>query len=140
MSFDINVEVENKNIFLNLNAVQGDFVFDFKRLTLSKNQVENLHLFFKRYNAKTLKLGENLALFLMTNKGVKVVVDFIYEADFKGNKVLKLYIQNDNIKCAMIVERDEIFEFYQNLSKVNKLFEKKKILGFNNIQLKMLLI
>ncbi len=140
MSFDINVKVENKDVFLNLSAVQGDFVFDFKRLALSKNQVENLHLFFKRYNAKTLKLGENMALFLMTNKGFKVVISFIYEADFKGNKVLKLYIQNDYIKCAMIVERDEISEFYQNLSKVNKLFEKKKILGFNNIQLKMLLI
>jgi hypothetical protein len=40
----------------------------------------------------------------------------------------------------MIVEREKISDFYNNLTKVSKLFEDKKKQMFNNIQLKMLLV
>lgn len=141
MDFKINVEVKNKkDVVLNMSAVQGNFVFDFKNLALVKNQVESLRTYFKRYNGKILKLGENLMLNLMNDKGVKVAVNFIFELNFKGDKVLKLYVENECIKCAMIVEREDIIEFYNNLTKVSRVFENAKKQMFNNIQLKMLLI
>ena len=141
MNFKINVEVVNKkDVVLNMSAVQGNFVFDFKNLALVKNQLESLRVYFKRYNGKILKSGENLMLNLMTDKGVRVLIKFIYELDFKGDKILKLYVESECIKCAMIVERGEIVEFYNNLTKVSKLFEDKKKQMFNNIQLKMLLV
>lgn len=140
MDFKICVEVINKkDVVLNMSAVQGNFVFDFKNLVLVKNQVESLRAYFKRYNGKILKSGENLALNLMNDKGVRVLINFIYEIDFKGDKVLKLYVESECIKCAMIVEREKISDFYNNLTKVSKLFEDKKKQMFNNIQLKMLL-
>ena len=141
MSFDINVEViNNKDVVLNMSAVQGDFVFNFKGLALVKNQVEGLKVYFKRYNARILKSGENLMLNLMTDKGINVLINFIYEFDFKGDKVLKLYVESECIKCAMVVEREMIFDLCGNLIKVSRLFENKKKQMFNNIQLKMLLI
>ena len=141
MEFKIGVEVINKkDVVLNMSAVQGNFVFDFKNLALVKNQVESLRVYFKRYNGKILKSGENLALNLMNDKGVRVLINFIYELDFKGDKVLKLYVESECIKCAMIVEREKISDFYNNLTKVSKLFEDKKKQMFNNIQLKMLLV
>jgi len=141
MDFKINVEVVNKkDVVLNMTAVQGYFVFDFKNLALVKNQLESLRVYFKRYNGKILKSGENLMLNLMTDKGVRVLIKFIYELDFRGDKILKLYVESDCIKCAMIVEREEIVEFYNNLTKVSKLFEDKKRQMFNNIQLRMLLV
>lgn len=141
MDFKINVEVvNNKDVVLNMSAVQGNFVFDFKNLALVKNQLESLRVYFKRYNGKILKSGENLMLNLMTDKGVRVLIKFIYELDFKGDKILKLYVESECIKCAMIVEREEIVEFYNNLTKVSKLFEDKKRQMFNNIQLRMLLV
>lgn len=141
MDFKICVEVINKkDVVLNMSAVQGNFVFDFKNLALVKNQVESLRTYFKRYNGKILKSGENLALNLMNDKGVRVLINFIYEIDFKGDKVLKLYVESECIKCAMIVEREKISDFYNNLTKVSKLFEDKKKQMFNNIQLKMLLV
>jgi len=141
MDFKINVEVVNKkDVVLNMSAVQGNFVFDFKNLALVKNQLESLRVYFKRYNGKILKSGENLMLNLMTDKGVRVLIKFIYELDFRGDKILKLYVESDCIKCAMIVEREEIVEFYNNLTKVSKLFEDKKRQMFNNIQLRMLLV
>ena len=141
MDFKINVEIVNKKeVVLNMSAVQGNFVFDFKNLALVKNQVESLRVYFKRYNGKILKSGENLVLNLMNDKGVKVSINFIYELDFKGDKVLKLYVESECMKCAMIVEREKISDFYNNLTKVSRLFEDKKKQMFNNIQLKMLLI
>ena len=141
MDFKINVEIVNKKeVVLNMSAVQGNFVFDFKNLALVKNQVESLRIYFKRYNGKILKSGENLMLNLMNDKGVKVSINFIYELDFKGDKVLKLYVESECMKCAMIVEREKISDFYNNLTKVSRLFEDKKKQMFNNIQLKMLLI
>lgn len=141
MDFKINVEVVNKkDVVLNMSAIQGNFVFDFKSLALVKSQLESLRVYFKRYNGKILKSGENLMLNLMTDKGVRVLIKFIYELDFKGDKILKLYVESECIKCAMIVEREEIVEFYNNLTKVSKLFEDKKKQMFNNIQLRMLLV
>lgn len=141
MDFKINVEVVNKkDVVLNMSAIQGNFVFDFKSLALVKSQLESLRVYFKRYNGKILKSGENLMLNLMTDKGVRVLIRFIYELDFKGDKILKLYVESECIKCAMIVEREEIVEFYNNLTKVSKLFEDKKKQMFNNIQLRMLLV
>lgn len=141
MDFKINVEIVNKKeVVLNMSAVQGNFVFDFKNLALVKNQVESLRIYFKRYNGKILKSGENLMLNLMNDKGVKVSINFIYELDFKGDKVLKLYVESECMKCAMIVEREKISDFYNNLTKVSRLFEDKKKQMFNNIQLKMLLV
>ena len=141
MSFDINVEVvNNKDVVLNMSAVQGDFAFDFKGLALVKNQVESLKVYFKRYNARILKSGENMMLNLMTDKGVKVLINFIYEFNFKGDKVLKLYVESECIKCAMVVEREMISDLCGNLIRVSRLFENKKKQMFNNIQLKMLLI
>ena len=109
-------------------------------MALVKSQLESLRVYFKRYNGKILKSGENLMLNLMTDKGVRVLIRFIYELDFKGDKILKLYVESECIKCAMIVEREEIVEFYNNLTKVSKLFEDKKKQMFNNIQLRMLLV
>ena len=141
MDFKINVEVVNKkDVVLNMSAIQGNFVFDFKSLALVKSQLESLRAYFKRYNGKILKSGENLMLNLMTDKGVRVLIRFIYELNFKGDKILKLYVESECIKCAMIVEREEIVEFYNNLTKVSKLFEDKKKQMFNNIQLRMLLV
>ena len=141
MDFKINVEVINKkDVVLNLSSIQGNFAFDFKNLALVKNQVESLRIFFKRYNGKILKSGENLMLNLLNDKGIKVLINFVYELNFKGDKVLKLYVESECIKCAMIVERDRISAFYNNLTKVSRLFEDKKKQMFSNIQLRMLLV
>ena len=139
MKFDISVEVNNKKeVYLNLSTVQNSFVFDFKRLVMEKNQVENLNQYIKRYNGRTLKVGEEIGFKLMSDKGVSVFVRFVYHCDFENNKQLKLYVENECIKCALNVEREKMLEFAHSLSKVSKLFEKKKIFGLNNMQLKMI--
>ena len=141
MEFYINVESNNKkDVFLNLKAVQNNFAFDFKNLAMMRNQVENLYLFTKRYCGRTMKTGEQIAFKLVSDKGVKVEIRFIYDFDFKGNKLLRLFVESECIKCAMKVEREDMIDFNHDLGKVVKLFEKKNILGFNNMQLKMILL
>ena len=141
MEFCINVQSNNKKeVFLNLKAVQNNFAFDFKNLAMMRNQVENLHLFTKRYCGRIMKTGEQIAFKLVSDKGAKVAIRFIYDFDFKGNKLLRLFVESECIKCAMNVDREDMIDFNHDLGKIVKLFEKKSVLGFNNMQLKMLLI